>query len=118
MSMNKYYVYRSILSNDPDGHQTWQMIATIEAEDDQIALERAKFIKSFCTWDNKPGIVSNVEECQPECERAAHVPNIIANHYGNESLARQKKLIDDEIESHHRRMSVLQDTYQDMLATM
>ncbi|MFY0656241.1 MAG: hypothetical protein JXR12_05755 [Neptunomonas phycophila] len=112
-------MYRTIHSSDEStNYRAWQLIAEINAEDEQVALERAKFIKIFTAFDGTQGIVIDAEQCQPECKRAANVQIITATHYGNECLARQQKLLDDEVNAHDRRMSVLNDEFQSMLASM
>ncbi len=116
--MKIYNVYRSILSSDPDGHKTLQKIARIVAEDYHVAYTRAKFIKGFHSWDDQVGTVVDDTKPQPQHETASFVPTHQASHYCNESLQRQKQLIDQEIEQHSRKLSILQETFESMLATM
>lgn len=118
MSMKTFNVYRSILSSDPDGHQTLQKIAQITADEYHTAYTRATFIRNFYTWDGQPGSVIDDVNDQPEHELASHIPMIRASHYCNECLQRQQRLIEQEIEQHDRRLTMLKETYESMLATM
>ena len=117
MSMKMFYVYRTIRLNN-ENHPEYQMIAEIYADNIDIALARASFIKSFKSWDDQPGIVCDSDEGQPECTYAENLETITATSYGNECLTRQHHIIQSERERAAKIQSTLQEEFNSMLTTM